>query len=360
MLTINDISNSKIKNEKVYNIKSISKLIHVKIPEFKTQLKITDKEFKIPNYKDYDMLLQYNYTVPMLKNICEKYNITKNGNKQELKNNIYLFLYASNSIKKIQKKFRMYLNEKLNILHGPANNNKNLCVNDTDFLTMENLNEIPDFNFYSFIDDDKIIYGFDVNSLISAIKKDTNFRNPYNRKNLPISKIIKDINSIVRLNKIFNLKDENTTNTSLSNELSTLSIAKKIELKFLSICQKIDELGNYTDVNWFISLNRSKTIKFITELYDIWSYRAQLTYQIKRNICPNGEPCSSINLYELNIISIENLKFKMIYFIENLIYNGINRDSQYLGASYVLSALTLVNESAAESMPWLYYSVAHI
>jgi len=50
----------------------------------------------------------------------------------------------------------------------------------------------------------------------------------------------------------------------------------------------------------------------------------------------------------------------MIYFIENLIYNGINRDSQYLGASYVLSALTLVNESAAESMPWLYYSVAHI
>ena len=169
-----------------------------------------------------------------------------------------------------------------------------------------------------------------------------------------------DINSILRLNTIFNFKDENTTNAIISNELSTLSIAKKIELKFLSICQKIDELGNYTDVKWFTTLNRSQIIKFMSELYDIWSYRAQLTNQIKRNICPNGEPCSSINLYELNIISIENLKLRMIYFIENLIYNGINRDSQYLGASYVLSALTLVNASAAESMPWLYYSVAHI
>lgn len=357
---MNDFSNLKINKEKGYNIKNISKIINVKIPEFKTQLKITDKEFKIPNYNEYDMLLQYNYTVPMLKTICEKYNITKNGNKQELKNNIYLFLYATKSIKKIQKIFKIYLNKKLNILQGPANNNKSLCVNDTDFLTMENLNEIPDFNFYSFMDDDKIIYGFDINSLIRAIKKDFNFRNPYNRKPLPILKINKDIASILRLNKIFNLKDENTTNASLSNELSTLSIAKKIELKFLSICQKIDELGNYTDVKWFTTLNRSQIIKFITELYDIWSYRAQLTNQIKRNICPNGEPCSSINLYELNIISIENLKLKMIYFIENLIYNGINRDSQYLGASYVLSALTLVNESAAESMPWLYYSVAHL
>jgi len=298
MLTINDFSNLKMNKERGYNIKNILKLIHVKIPEFKTQLKITDKDFKIPNYNDYDMLLQYNYTVPMLKTICEKYNITKNGNKQELINNIYLFLYATNSITKIQKKFKIYLKEKLNILHGPANNNKSLCVNDTDFLTMENLNEIPDLNFYSFIDDDKIIYGFDINSLLSAIRKDYHFRNPYNRKNLPITKIIKDVNSILRLNKIFNMKDENTTNTpSSSNDLSNLSITKKIELKFLSICQKIDELGNYTDINWFTSLNRSKSIKFITELYDIWSYRAQLTNQIKRNICPNGEPCSSINLY---------------------------------------------------------------
>jgi hypothetical protein len=31
-----------------------------------------------------------------------------------------------------------------------------------------------------------------------------------------------------------------------------------------------------------------------------------------------------------------------------------------LGALYILSALTLVNDDAATSMPWLYESVRHI
>ena len=50
----------------------------------------------------------------------------------------------------------------------------------------------------------------------------------------------------------------------------------------------------------------------------------------------------------------------MIKLIENFIYKGINRDAQFLGASYILSALTLVNENAAQSMPWLYFSVANV
>jgi hypothetical protein len=44
--------------------------------------------------------------------------------------------------------------------------------------------------------------------------------------------------------------------------------------------------------------------------------------------------------------------------LENLVNTGINVDSKSLGAYYVLSALTLVNETAAEALPWLYQSVA--
>ena len=340
---------------------SIYNYIHIKLPEINKQTKITEKDFKIPTTKEYISVIKFNYTVPMLKKICEKYNIPKSGNKQELSKNIYSFLYATNFIIKIQRNFRAHLKHRLKIVHGPAFNKKILCVNDTDFLTMESLDEIPNYNFYSFMDEDKIIYGFDLSSLLNAINKDSNFRNPYNRKALPISKIKSDIYSIIKLNKIFNIKPDDNKNTNINNDNDNqISIYKIIELKILALCQKMDELGNYTDVNWFISLNRNNIIKFIRELHDIWSYRAQLTDQVKREICPNFDPCVILNLYQLNTISIEELKIKMIKLIENLIYKGINRDSQYLGASFVLSALTLVNENAAQSMPWLYYSVAHV
>ena len=352
MMDCNPIHNTKIQKKN-----NIFSYIHVKIPETEKQTKISEKDFKIPKLNEYNLISKFNYTIPMLKKICEKYNISKSGNKNELSKNIYLFLYATNSIIKIQRCFKKHLKYKLNALHGPAFKNKNICVNDTDFLTMENLIDIPEHNFYSFMDEDKIIYGFDLFSLLNAISKDVNFRNPYNRKSLPIKKIKDDICSIVKLNKVLKINKRETKPTV---ENKTIPLSKQIELKILAFCQKMDELGNYTDVTWFTSLNRMQIIKFIRELYDIWCYRAQLTDQIKKEICPDYDPCHSLNVFELSVISIEDLKIKMIKTIDNLIYKGINRDSQFLGASFVLSALTLVNENAAESMPWLYYSVAHV
>lgn len=42
-----------------------------------------------------------------------------------------------------------------------------------------------------------------------------------------------------------------------------------------------------------------------------------------------------------------------------MVNSGINNDSKSLGCYYILSALTLVNSDAAESMPWLYESVSY-
>ena len=45
--------------------------------------------------------------------------------------------------------------------------------------------------------------------------------------------------------------------------------------------------------------------------------------------------------------------------LEKLVNDGINQDYKSLGAYYILAALTIVNPQAAESLPWLYQSVAH-
>ena len=52
-----------------------------------------------------------------------------------------------------------------------------------------------------------------------------------------------------------------------------------------------------------------------------------------------------------------SLKKKILNIIENMISRSSNPEHQSLGAFYVLGAFTLVNASAAETLPWLYQSV---
>ena len=121
----------------------------------------------------------------------------------------------------------------------------------------------------------------------------------------------------------------------------------------------MDSHGNYTDINWFRSLNKNLLIKFLKELLDIWEYRANLSIHIKRQICPpNGNPFHGINVHSLVQKNKETLQRNILYIMENLISKGINQDSKALGAFYILAALTLVSHNAAVALPWLYQSVA--
>jgi hypothetical protein len=46
--------------------------------------------------------------------------------------------------------------------------------------------------------------------------------------------------------------------------------------------------------------------------------------------------------------------------IDAFVTGGADSDSRGLGAMYVLTALTLVSDRAALSLPWLYESAVHI
>ena len=68
--------------------------------------------------------------------------------------------------------------------------------------------------------------------------------------------------------------------------------------KIISLFQKIDLLGNYTQVEWLLNLTPSYIRRFILELYDIWDYRSQLTRETKQQICPPfGSPFREIPIH---------------------------------------------------------------
>ena len=253
----------------------------------------------------------------------------------------------------LQRKFILY--------HGPAFKNRKLCTNNSDFITMEDINEIPLQQFFSYEDTDGFIYGFDIASLYHLIFKNNkcmkDIRNPYNRKMIP-ELVIKTVKIILKMSRILKTKiilEMEDPSTNLTNE-------KTVELRALTLFQNIDALGNYSDPKWFLSLNRIQIIKLIRELVDIWSYRAQLSMEIKRNICPpNGNPFQNMNMNYIQTESeLINVKKSVLEILEKFVNIGIDSDSKTLGAYYVLGALTLVNSSAAASLPWLFQSFAII
>ena len=144
-------------------------------------------------------------------------------------------------------------------------------------------------------------------------------------------------------------------------QVDNLTNEQELNMKILNIFQKIDSLGNYTNISWFITLNKSKIIKFLIELIDIWRYRSNLSNITRELICsPDGNPFSCINLNNLSRLytySFYQIKKTAINSMENMIYRSISDEYASLGSLYILTALTLVNTDAAESLPWLYESV---
>jgi hypothetical protein len=224
---------------------------------------------------------------------------------------------------------------------------------------MEPVEEINFHQFLSYKDEDSFIYGFDIISLHNLFLKSKDIgsvKNPYNRNIIP-EPVIKTIKSIIRLSRILKIH----INLHFEDDTQNLSNEKTIELRTLSLFQNIDSLGNYSDPQWFLSLNRIQLIKFVRELTDIWHYRSQTSNEVKRNICPpHGDPFRNLNMtYIQTENNIFNVKKMILEIMEKLVNSGIDQDSKSLGAIYVLGSLTLVNSDAATSIPWLFQSFAY-
>jgi hypothetical protein len=267
----------------------------------------------IPTIDDCTCLLKYNYSVAQLKIIAKIYKLKISGTKKELSNRIYVFLKLSHHIIKIQKIYRGYMQRTLNLLHGPAYliANRQLCTNDRDFLSDDLINEIPNNQFFSYTDIDKFTYGFDVISFYNLIlKSEGRIKNPYTR-NIINNSIIFNFKRMIRL---CNALKKNIT---IKIEEDIVSQEKIVELKVLQIFQSINALGNYSDGQWFLSLNRALLIKFSRDLADIWYYRCQITSETKKLICPMGDPFNTFNFnYLMQEINLDKLRLYILQLLQ--------------------------------------------
>lgn len=363
-----------------------SKIDSLKLPEIKQHLKHYKSSFIVPAYyKSYEKRDAKN----AIKSI---HDFTLMGTKKVLYEKLKHFFEQQRLAIIIQKTARRYLTKVVLDLIGPAKFNRKLCVNDSDFYTMEPLTNIPFDNFYSYKDKENFVYGFELSSLIQYIKvkeksgEIRRMKNPYNRDSMKreipkiykLHHLIRVINGTIPKRELPTRIQARPRSSSHHNDLRsrTLSIgidsnynhalmletiremrSKSNEQRTRELFIVIDQLGNYSDYNWFLNLDRGCYLRYYRILKDIWTYRAQIPTYTKIKICPLWDPFGMFSNVHIGELTTEQLMSRCLCVMEDMVYTGVEQQYRTIGSLHVLSVLTVINREARSNMPWLYESL---
>lgn len=370
-----------------------------------------EKNLNYDNYVKYNIVL-IKYKLPQLKAAAKLYKLTITGTKPVLVERLEKQFKRITASYIAQRYFRGWLVRKSIKLRGPALRNKGICNNDKDFVTLEPLTEIPTEYFYSYTDNKKFTYGFNITSLIQTIKTKGSLMNPYNREKMP-HETTNEIISLYKITRIIDIdfkkdnediilysnNNNNNRNHHPSVQIRNLNQVREPSLEIssiltgnyrpmlnrnsihrqddlerynkirgiraMSVQQRInnlfvefDHLGNYTNVEWFSSLNIREYIRLYRALYDIWNYR-NLTREVRMQLCPFHDIFDGIfpRPVQHSELTFAQIQIACLIVLENLVYSGENEDVRKIGAFHALSGLTTVSSGARTAMPWLYDSV---
>jgi hypothetical protein len=381
-------------------------------PAKRTYNKRTQSVFTYDDYITSTILME-SYTLPILKQVCKTYKLCISGRKHEVIDRITThFDKIRNSIV-VQKYTRRYL---VQIVTSNYKKNKVLrdqCVNDTDFSTLDPLNEIAPDHLYCYMDTDKFTYGFNIISLIELLRNNHNISNPYNRTSITRKQqnnIISVYNMSILINPsfkeykmyystIYNLNNRPLSRMQTMNRLAPIDVMlfdyspepssynnyhpqynlrlmsnpvqfaqyqqivltrqQPIQVRIDRLFTEIDRLGNYTQSTWFTDLTHLQYARLYRALYDIWNYRGQLSQELKMQICQFHGPFEGI--FPITVrhldLSVDDLKSACLIVFENMIYSGISNEVRQIGVMHSLTALTIVSGSARYALPWLFESM---
>ena len=338
-----------------------------------------DDDASMPIFKleDYDKITP-KLSLTHLKRLCTAHGLKRFGTRPVLCERVRSFCLKKFSISKLQRVMRGHI-ARTYVYHFVDNyvGRGEESVNDTDFYTMDDFKDVPHYQMFRFKDErDGMTYQFNMASFFKLMKTTftqkslslaasghycgeipAEMTNPYTRS--PISRdMVRHFFMKLRYSRMMRhpvcveIKDD-----------EALTPAQLTEMHVVELFQDINKMGNYADSSWFSNLKHPQHIRFLQELYDIWSYRAELTQQTRNQICPPyGHLFSTPNniavMQDIRSASFQSVLDINLGVVDRLIRSGLSDDDRSLGALYVLSALTIVSPGAREAMPWLYQSVA--
>ena len=125
------------------------------------------------------------YKITELKTVAKMNKLYITGTKPVLILRITTYFNLMRCATKIQSIIKGYFVRRSFQIRGDAFKDRSICVNKTDFYTLEPLQDIPFQEFFSYTDSKDFVYGFNIQSLITLYRKNPFINdsrlNPYNR-----------------------------------------------------------------------------------------------------------------------------------------------------------------------------------
>ena len=289
---------------------------------------------------EYEDLRRYNWTVVELNKLKKHLGVKMTGNKETLLYVLFNVMRISSSLRVMVRVFRRHLWKRYVVLQQLNEG----YVNDADFESLESMMEIKDVD-KMMVEEDGKMYVFRIRSIeqLGMMYKEGAF-NPYTRSLLD-SETKHRVCELVKLRKALNIKEEKKE-----------PVRRSMKMKVIEVFQQINNLGNYADPAWLEKMCKRDMIKYVKELQDIWEYRANLSNTMRAKIYTGGDPFFDISIAELRV-GDEKVALRSILKIMRRMTNSLVREDAVLGGFYVLGALTLVSNEAAEALPWLHQSM---
>ena len=260
----------------------------------------------------------------------------------------------STAVLRIQRWFRMWRPIVHIRRHGIAYYDRTLTTNDCDFFSTDAMSDISGTYFFSYVDTDRHVYGFDVRSIHTLVQRartsDGEPTNPFTRQAIPSPVIQKIAALVAHLQK--QGKDTEW------EPIAPPTPEQQLRMKIVDLFAKIDELGYYSSPDWFIGLNRQQQKRLYLEFYNIWTSRAELSAVQKNTIVPDYlTKLFRHSPWSLSEHTLESIQKINMHVIRLLISSAADRNDRILGAMYVIGALTVVHEGARTAYPWLHESL---
>ena len=281
----------------------------------------------------------------------KKIKIKKSMTRERFLKTLNKYIDHLDGIVKIQSIFRGFLVRKMIRLRGISVYCRHLVNNETDFLTFDSIENISNESYYSFKDNDNIVWGFNIITFKELLKEAENgsVTNPYTTKIIDSDTIEKFKSLISKIEKHRKVEVEKTV---IEDPFICM------QQKCIKVFQKMDNLEQYTQCEWFTELSLGELRELYKQMLDLWDYRVGLTDIDKRKYVKSGK------LFTESVSNINNCKDKLklsnvlLDDFDRLVSEGKTRADKTTGALWILSGLTLVSLSARDALPWLFQSAA--
>ena len=161
------------------------------------------------------------------------------------------------------------------------------------------------------------------------------YPNPYTTEKFPeniIKEVNKKINYLKKNNLLYNIEEK-----ILRDRKST------IKQKVVDLFSDIELNGYSCQVQWFFDMSGRRLKELYRQLEDLWNYRAQLSSESKKNICPPDGKIFTTPICEVNSYNCkEDLQELLIHDISKF-KNAINSSDKKLGYMYFIICLSMVS-----------------